>query len=243
MKIFTKRKILVFFLLLIVFFILNFFNVKEFFYSLSEDIQTKLWRVNSNCELIEDQKIISLMAENEELKGENTFLRESLGLKNYPEISLIFGRVISKDYMSDSILINVGSDDDVRIGFPVVINNNILIGKVSEVYDNHSRVKLLSSKDNSTDVSVNGVVALAKGKGGEVISLEMFPRDKDLKEEDLVLTSSLGSNYPAGLVIGKVKNPKKVDSEPFQSSEIEKPYNIFSIDRLNVLKVTTIFND
>ena len=65
-----------------------------------------------------------------------------------------------------------------------------------------------------------------------------------MKEEgDLILTSSLGGNYPAGLVIGKVKNPKKIDSEPFQFSEIEKPYNIFSIDRLNVLKVTTIFND
>jgi hypothetical protein len=64
---------LVFFLLLVIFFILNFFNVKEFFYSFSEDIQTKLWKVNSNCELIENQKIISLIAENEELKGENTF--------------------------------------------------------------------------------------------------------------------------------------------------------------------------
>jgi rod shape-determining protein MreC len=243
MKIFTKRKILVFFLLLVIFFILNFFNVKEFFYSFSEDIQTKLWKVNSNCELIENQKIISLIAENEELKGENTFLRESLGLKNYPEISLISGRIISKDYISDSILINTGSKDGVKVGFPVAINNNILIGRVSEVYDNYSRVKLLSSKDNLTDVSINGVVALAKGKGSELISLEMFPHDKDLKEGDLILTSSLGGNYPAGLVIGKVKNPKKIDSEPFQFSEIEKPYNIFSIDRLNVLKVTIIFND
>ena len=112
------------------FFILNFFNVKEFFYSFSEDIKTKLWKVNSNCELIENQKIISLIAENEELKGENTFLRESLGLKNYPEISLISGRIISKDYISDSILINTGSKDGVKVGFPVAINNNILIGRV-----------------------------------------------------------------------------------------------------------------
>ena len=243
MKIFTKRKILVFFLLLAIFFVLNLFNFKELFYSFSENIQTKLWRVNSNCELIEDQKLISLMAENEELKGENTFLKESLGLKNYPEISLISSRIISKDYMSDSILINAGSIDGVKIGFPVVINDKILIGRVLEVYNNYSRVKLLSSKDNLTDASINGVVGLAKGKGGELISLEMFPRDKDLKEGDLILTSSLGGNYPAGLVIGKVKNPKKVDNEPFQVSEIEKPYNIFSIDRLNVLKVTTIFND
>jgi len=226
-----------------VFFILNIFNTKEFFYSLSENIQLNLWKVNNNCELVEDQRLISLMAENEELQRENHFLKDSLGLKDYPDIGLIYGRIISKDYLSDNILINTGSIDGVKVGFPVVINNNILIGRVSEVYNNYSRVKLLSLKDNLTDVSINGVVALAKGKGSETIVLEMFPRDKELKEGEFILTSSLGGNYPAGLVIGKVKNPKKIDNEPFQISEIEKAYNLFSIDRVNILKVTQIFND
>jgi len=243
MKIFTKRKILVFFLLLVVFFILNIFNTKEFFYSLGEDIQLSLWKVNNNCNLIEDQRLISIMAENEELKRETEFLKRSLGLNNYPEVSLISGRIISKDYLNDTILINTGSIDGVKVGFPVVITDNILIGRVSEVYNNYSRISLLSLRDNLTDVSINGVVALAKGKGSETIVLEMFPRDKELKEGEFILTSSLGGNYPAGLVVGKVKNPIKIDNEPFQISEIEKAYNLFSIDRVNILKVTQIFND
>ena len=243
MKIFTKRKALVFFLLLVVFFILNIFNTKEFFYSLGEDIQLSLWKVNNNCDLIEDQRLISIMAENEELKRETEFLKGSLGLNNYPEVSLISGRIISKDYLSDTILINTGSIDGVKVGFPVVITDNILIGRVSEVYNNYSRIRLLSLRDNLTDVSINGVVALAKGKGSETIVLEMFPREKELKEGEFILTSSLGGNYPAGLVVGKVKNPIKIDNEPFQISEIEKAYNLFSIDRVNILKVTQIFND
>lgn len=243
MKIFTKRKILVFFLLLVVFFILNIFNTKEFFYSLGEDIQLSLWKVNNNCDLIEDQRLISIMAENEELKRETEFLKGSLGLNNYPEVSLISGRIISKDYLNDTILINTGSIDGVKVGFPVVITDNILIGRVSEVYNNYSRIRLLSLRDNLTDVSINGVVALAKGTGGEVIVLEMFPRDKKLNDGDLILTSSLGGNYPAGLVLGKVKDPIKIDNEPFQTSDIERAYNLFSIDRVNILKVTQIFND
>ncbi|MFA5228512.1 MAG: rod shape-determining protein MreC [Candidatus Paceibacterota bacterium] len=206
-------------------------------------MQTNLWRVNSNCELVEDQKLISVIAENEELKRENEFLRGSLGLKDYDEVDLISGRIISKDYLTDSVLINTGSNNGVRVGFPVVINDNILIGIVSEVYNNYSRVKLLSLKDNLTDVSINGVIALAKGAGSELISLEMFPRDKELKEGEIILTSPLGGKYPAGLVVGKVKNPKKIDNEPFQISEIEKLYSVFSIDRVNILKVTQIFND
>jgi S-DNA-T family DNA segregation ATPase FtsK/SpoIIIE len=251
MKIFTKRKILVFFLLLVIFFILNFFNVKEFFYSFSEDIQTKLWKVNSNCELIENQKIISLIAENEELKGENTFLRESLGLKNYPEISLISGRIISKDYISDSILINTGSRDGVKVGFPVVINNNILIGRISEVYDNYSRVKLLSSKDNLTDVSINGVVALAKGKGSELISLEMFPHDKDLKEGDLILTSSLGG-FPEGGDISYnssvIKRTLHTFGIPVEMSEVNvgptvTQYTLKPAEGIKLSKITALQND
>lgn len=243
MKIFTKRKIIVFFLLLAIFIVLNFFNTKEFFYSLSENIQIKLWMVDNNCEMHEDQRLLSLVAENEELKEENKFLKGSLGLNNYPEISLISGRIISKDYLIDSILVNSGSIDGVKVGFPVVIIDNILIGKVSEVYNNYSRVELLSLKDNLTDISINGIVALAKGKGNEVVALEMFPRDKELIEDNLILTSALSGNYPAGLVVGKVKNPRKIDNEPFQVSEIEKAYNLFSIDRVSILKITQIFND
>lgn len=243
MKVFTKRKIIILFLLLILFFILNLFNVKELFYSLGENIQSSLWETDDDCILIENQELLSLIAKNEELKDENEFLRRSLGLKNYSEMDLISGRIISKDYMTDSILINVGENDGVRVGFPVVITDNILIGKISEVYNNYSRANLLSLKDNSTDVTVNGAVALAKGKGKEIITLEMFPWDKELNEGDIILTSSLGGNYPAGLVVGKVKNHQKIDNEPFQISEIEKGYNLFSIDRVTILKLTQIFND
>lgn len=252
MKIFTKKKIIVFLFFLVLFFILNLFNFKSLFYSVSEKIQTTLWDKNSEISLSkvdtknlieENQRLNSLLSVLEETKRENEFLKNSLGLKNYDDAELIPGRIISKDYLSDSILINIGSKDGAKKGFPVVISENILLGKVSEVYSNYSRVQLLSLKDNLTDVNVDGISALAKGNGKRGIDLEMFPRDKDLGENEFILTSFLGGNYPAGLVVGKVVNVRKIDNEPFQSSDIDLIYDLFLIDRVFMMKVTQIFND
>jgi len=259
MKILTKKKILIFFLIISLFFVVNLFfkeEVKNIFYSASENAQIFLWEKGSekyfsqkdqellNRELIEEnQNLLSSLSELERLKEENNFLRDSLGLKDYEDINLIFGKVITKDFLSDSILINIGSDDGVKKGFPVTISKNILLGKVTEVYPSYSRVMLLSFKDNLTDVSVDNIVSLARGKGNEEIILEMFPREEDLKEGSLIKTSSIGGNYPADLLIGKVKNIRKIDNESFQESDIETLFDLNLIDRIFVLKVTPIFND
>jgi len=234
MDIFTNGKIVLVFLLLILLIIFNsFFDFKNFFYSLGENTNITLWQKSAekylsqknqeeeNKELMkENQRLISLLSQLEEVKSENEFLKNSLGLKDYDNNGLIIGRIVTKDYLADSILINVGSKEGVKEGFPVVISNNVLLGKVTDVYANYSRVLLLTSKDNLTDVNVNNTVALARGLGGNKIGLEMFPRENELNEDYLITTSPLGGNYPAGLLIGKVENIQNIDSEPFQKSDI-----------------------
>ena len=257
MNIFTNGKVVLIFLIIILLIIFNsFFDLKNFFYSLGENTNIILWQKSAerylsqknqeeeNKELIkENQRLTSLLSQLEEVKNENEFLRDSLGLKDYDNTGLIIGRILTKDYLSDSILINVGSKEGVKEGFPVVVSNNILLGKITDVYSNYSRVLLLTSKDNLTDVNVNNMVSLARGLGGNEINLEMFPRENGLEEDDLVVTSLLGGNYPAGLLIGKVKNVQNIDSEPFQKSDISLAYDIYLEDRVFVLKVTNIIND
>jgi len=257
MNIFTNGKIVLIFLILILLIIFNsFFDFKNFFYSLGENTNITLWQKSAekylsqknqeeeNKELIkENQRLTALLSQLEEVKSENEFLKDSLGLKDYDNNGLIIGRIVTKDYLADSILINVGSKEGVKEGFPVVISNNILLGKITDVYSNYSRVLLLTSKDNLTDVNVNNTVALARGLGGNKIGLEMFPRENELNEDYLITTSPLGGNYPAGLLIGKVENIQNIDSEPFQKSDISLAYDIYLEDRVFVLKVTNIIND
>lgn len=257
----TKKRILVLVFLTFCFLIINAFfkdGLKNFFYSKAEQLQSSLWNKGSedyfskknqeelNKKLIEEnQKLLSELAGLQGVREENESLREALGLNLQKDFNLVLGKVVSKDILSDSLLIDIGLNDGVKKGFPVILSGKALLGKVVDVYPNYSRVILITEKGNNIDVEIPDAesFALSKGEGGLKASLDMFPRDKKLKEGSLIITSALGGNYPSGLLVGKVKNVKKLDNEPFQMAEIEKVFDLSMINNVFVVKVAEIYND
>jgi rod shape-determining protein MreC len=199
-----------------------------------------------NKQLIEqNQQLLSQLADFQKMKEENEFLRNSLNLGLDKDFDLMLGRVISKDILSDSLLINIGSNSGVKKGFPVIISGKVLLGKIVDVYPSYSRVMLITQKNNLIDVEIpdSEIFALSKGEGSLSLSLDMIARDKELKEGSLVLTSAMGGNYPAGLLMGKVKNIKKIDNEAYQKADIEKVFDLSMINNVFVIKIAEIYND
>lgn len=261
MKIFTRKRITVFALLIVCFLIINSFfkdSLKNFVYAKSEALMASFWDKGSgqafsnkdqeelNRKLIEEnQKLLSDLADLENIKEENEFLRESLGLDLQKDFDLILGRVVSKDILSDSLLVNIGSDAGVKKGFPVIASGKVLLGKVVEVYPSYSRVMLTTQKGNLIDAEMpdSDIFALSKGEGGLNLTLDMVARDKELKEGSLIVTSAMGGNYPAGLLLGKVKNIKKIDNETYQTASIEKIFDLSTINNVFIIKIAEIYND
>ncbi|MDD4531572.1 MAG: rod shape-determining protein MreC [Candidatus Pacebacteria bacterium] len=257
----TKKRIIVIVCLAVCFFVINAFfgnNLKNFIYSKSEQLQASLWGRGSedsfsrknqedlNKKLIEEnQKLLSDLAGLQGVREENETLREALSLGLQKEFDLVLGKAISKDVLSDTILINVGLSEGVKKGFPVILSEKALLGRVVEVYPNYSRVMLITDKDNKIDVEIpdSGSFALSVGKGGLKAELDMFPKDKELKEGSLIITSAMGGNYPSGLLVGKVKNVKKLDNEVYQQAEIEKVFDLNTVNNVFVVKVAEIYND
>lgn len=260
-SIITKKRIFVLLFLIVCFLIINAISkdgLKNFIYSKSASLQASLWDRGSeesfsrqdqeklNKQLIEDnQKLLSELAGLQGVKEENESLREALGLNLQNDYDLVLGRVISKDILNDTILINIGSDDGVKKNFPVILSGKALLGRVIDVYPNYSRVMLITQKDNMIDVEIpdSKSFALSKGEGSLKASLDMFPRDVELKEDSLIITSAMGGNYPAGLYVGKVKNVKKLDNEVYQIAEIEKSFDLDTINNVFVIKIAEIYND
>lgn len=260
-SIINKKRIFVLVFLIVCFLIINVISkdgLKNFIYSKSASLQASLWDRGSeesfsrqdqeklNKQLVEDnQKLLSELAGLQGVKEENESLREALGLNLQNDYDLVLGRVISKDILNDTILINIGSNDGVKKSFPVILSGKALLGRVIDVYPNYSRVMLITQKDNMIDVEVpdSKSFALSKGEGSLKASLDMFPRDVELKEGSLVITSAMGGNYPAGLYVGKVKNVKKLDNEVYQIAEIEKPFDLDTINNIFVIKIAEIYND
>ena len=174
----------------------------------------------------ESQKIIQeLLAEkasSAEIKKENETLREALQIGLQKDFQLAFAQVIGKDIGQESILINQGAGDGLLVGMPVVTEQKILLGRISEIFENFSRVILISNKESSFDAKVSGtdVTGIARGRGGSKIEFDLVPQDKALEVDDLVVSSSLGGIYPEGLLAGVVSKVSRNDVTPFYKAEI-----------------------
>jgi len=168
---------------------LNFFQkkVRNFFYLVSAPIQASLWqagdRVSNFFETISEFKNLKkenedlklkvqlLLTENaslRELKKENETLKTALNLGLEKEFKLTLVQIIGKDISQDSLIINKGLKHGIAKNMPVITEQKNLVGRISEVYDDFSKVMLISSKDSSLTRKFRSRKFSAWSKAGEV---------------------------------------------------------------------------
>ena len=268
-----KNKVLIIVVVVIsVIFLLNFFqkDIKSFFYSVSAPIQKVLWRAGERTsdflggivrvkilkqeldELkLENQELIAQVVALKDLKKENKTLRQALEVGLQKEFKLALAQIISKDISQDFILIDKGSEDGILKNMPVITQQRVLVGKISEIYKNFSKVMLVSNKENSFDAKVKkepssfkelgslnsekDISGVVKGQGNFRILFDLIPREENLSQEDIVITSALGGIFPKGLLVGKIKEIKKSDVDPFQQAEIEPFFDISQAETLFII--------
>ncbi len=232
-------------------------EVKNFFYLISSPIQKTFWQAGCNVsdffEVISknkqikreidelELKIKELTAENarlKELKTENEVLRGALDIGLEKEFKLILAGAIGKDVSQDFILINKGSKDGVAKDFPVITQQKVLAGKIGEVYENFSKVILISDKKSSFDakISETTIQGVVKGDGNLKLFLDLIPYEKEVKEGDLVVTTALGGIFPEGLLVGIIKEVLRSDIHPFQKAEV---FPFFDLKELKTLFIIT----
>ncbi|MDI6602791.1 MAG: rod shape-determining protein MreC [Patescibacteria group bacterium] len=231
-------------------------EIKNFFYLISSPIQKIFWKTGNKISdffevifRIKDLKreneelklkIQTLEAENvtiSELKKENEILREALEIGLEKEFGLQLAQVIGKDVSQDLILINKGLKDGILEGFPVISQQKLLIGKISEVYKDFSKVLLISNPKSSFDAKIadSDIFGVVKGKGNLKILFDFIPQEKEIKEGDLVVTSVLGGIFPQGLLVGKINEVTKSDLKPFQKAQIQPVFNIGNLEKLFII--------
>ncbi len=135
----------------------------------------------------------SLLMENKILKSELSNIKNiNINYDNY-----VIGKVIIRDIHSfyDEVILNIGGDS-VKVG-DAVINNDGIIGVISKVDSNTSKVKLLSSNYNISVIVGNNYGNLNDGV------ITMLDKYSNVKVGDLVYTSGLG-NISKGIYVGKV---------------------------------------
>ena len=267
MKLDCKRKIAIISVLAAIFFLaLNLTpfdkKIKNSFYLVSSPIQNIFWgagvRASGFFEFIIEMKhlkeeneelklqVQNLLAENEVLKDfkeENKMLREALGIGLEKEFQMALARVLGKDVAQDFILINKGAQDGISEGLPVITSQKALIGRIGQVYSNFSKVLLISHPQSSFDgkVTDSEVLGVVKGEGNLKVAFDFIPREKEIKEGDVVITSALGGEralsgvFPFGLLVGKVRRIERADPEPFYWAELSPFLNIGELEKVFII--------
>ena len=228
----------------LVFVLLNFYQVqvRNFFYSISAPIQKYLWKTGDNNKIEElekkNQELLLEISQLKEFKKENETLRKALEINLPQDFNLLYCEIIGKYLLEDSLLIDKGEQDGVQKGMPLVNEQKVLVGRVSEVYKNFSKILLISGKDSTFDAKVSGtdIYGAIKGKGNLKIQFELVPMEKELKVGDLVVSAALGGIFPEGLLVGEILSFSKSESEPFQIAQIKAPLNINATENLFLIK-------
>ncbi|MBU4353076.1 MAG: rod shape-determining protein MreC [Nanoarchaeota archaeon] len=120
------------------------------------------------------------------------------------------------------VIINIGSNDGIRRGMPVVTNQG-LVGRVDAVTASASRLQLITDPASAVNVSLKNskTEALLVGSITGDLSLDMISQDVTVHPGDVVLTSGLGGGYPPNLLVGQVVSVRKLDYELFQQAAIQ----------------------
>lgn len=168
-----------------------------------------------------DKKIVDIEA----LKTQNKILQQEIeNLNKFKDVKIdyVIGKVVFRNIHNfyNEIVIDLGEEDNVSIN-DGVINSEGLIGIVSEVYDNKSLVRLLSS-DYNVSVKINDVYGnLNKG------NVTLLNKYAEIKEDDLVYTSGY-NNIPEGIYVGSIE---KVSLD---NDELGKKVKIRLVDNTNL---------
>lgn len=161
-------------------------------------------------------------AQIEALKKENEFLRQGLNLELEKEFDLKLANIAGKIPARDILIIDKGARDMIEAGMMVIDSQKAIAGKVVKTYDGFSEIQLITDKDFSFDVSIgdNGTGGLFRGLGELNAEVDLVPKDAGLAADQRVYTSGLGGIFPAGLLVGAVKEIRRNDVETFQSAAI-----------------------
>lgn len=137
------------------------------------------------------------------------------------------------------VIINKGSDDGLRRGMPVVTAQG-LAGRITSVTANAARVQLIIDPAASVNVQIQpaGADAVLLGSLTGDLSLGLIPQDAAVQPGDLVLTSGLGGNYPANILIGQINSVRQEATDLFQSASLQP---IVDFSRLQILLVIINF--
>ena len=225
--------------------------LQSILYSTTKHTQSNETEAVSDMTLEElQERYSSLVESNEEtlienaqlktLVQESSLLEEQVEFLKHRALRGVSAKIISRatEGLSQSLIINRGKADGLQNGYPVIIENGVLIGTVRSTEDHIAEVQLLTSFNSRVSATVQndqqspGIIS-----GEHNLSLEMqyIPQPDTLHIDDTVVTSGSDPSIPFGLVIGQIQEIRNEPGSLFQAASARPLFSSSDVLIVSVL--------
>ncbi len=197
----------------------------------------------------------TLRAEVDRLTLENVQLREAAfaaqqagklaELAKTLPFESVAATVIARDPSNilSTIVLGAGTDQGVKVGH-VVLSQEGLVGRVSEVGTNYAKVLLITDPSHTLSALVEGsrATGIVRGQYGDSLIMDWILQTEPVKPGDVVVTAGLGlgdelrSLYPKGLVVGKILQLQNAEAAAYQRAIIAPAVDLRRLENVLVVK-------
>lgn len=158
------------------------------------------------------------------VEQENKILREQMKLLPRNKFNLVSADVIghNTDGAKDALIINRGTRDGIKEDMPVIMNDGVVVGKISRADSLAATVMLLTDADFRLTAMVEGTKSpgLVHGTKGLDVSMDEIPRAERLEVGKRVVTTGMDGLFPADLLVGTIRSVEAPQNEIFQSAKV-----------------------
>jgi rod shape-determining protein MreC len=172
-----------------------------------------------------------------EARLENIRLRSMIALQETSSTQLISAKVVAKNLnlLRNTLTLNVGSNDSVQIGNPIVTGEG-LVGRIVAVSSGYSIGQLIVNVDFRASAKiqrsrVDGIIAW----DGKSLLLKNVAKTQDVKEGDAIITSEYSNAFPPGIKIGIVSTISEIPNSLFKKIEVIPTVNLTQSEEVFVM--------
>lgn len=173
-----------------------------------------------------------------ESRLENIRLKKILGLKEKNISGVIIASIVNKSLVQarNTITLNVGESDSVKVNMPVITDDG-LVGRIVSTSNHYSIAQILYNRNLSITVKVqrSRVDGILNYDGAGNLIINNVPKSADVKTGDLIITSQYSNYFPAGIPVGTISEEANFDNL-FKRVVVKPSVSFEQLEEVFVLK-------
>ena len=179
---------------------------------------------------------VRLKQENEELKAQIQKLEIGNWKLEIPREGFLTAKVFSTYpfNIKNKLTINAGEKQGIKKLSVAVLEKNILVGQVVEVFENYSIVKTTFDPNWQLPVRIGEEEINGFFQGGGEPKVILIDKDKPLRLGDVVYSASQEFFYE--LKIGELNELRETGAGIFKEAVLKVPFNVNELREVQIIK-------